>query len=245
MDVLHVDGQLLVVQKPAGLLAQPDHTGDADVLTLGTQVLADQTGQDDPFLGLVHRLDRPVSGIMVLARTSAAAKSLSRQFRERTAGKSYVAVVEGRLRGVGTWTDYVAKPDRQPRLVGPDHPDGKHARLQWQALAQSDGHTLLRIRLTTGRPHQIRLQSSERGHPVAGDERYGADASLSGGGIALHHAILRVEHPTRPRREAFVAPPPDRWAPLLTGAMREAVSKVLRRARPPSAEDPADEERRP
>src|SRR6056297_685362 len=138
MTLLHKDAQLLVVQKPSGLLAQPARTGDVDVLTLGKRHLREQ-GESDPFLGLVHRLDRPTSGIMVLARTSAAARALSRQFRERTVQKTYLALVEGTWRGVGTWTDYIAKPDRQPMVVGPDHPEGKRAALDWQALHRADG----------------------------------------------------------------------------------------------------------
>ncbi len=229
MEILHTDEQLLVIAKPPGRLAQPDHTGDADVLTLGKQYLDDQ-GEVDPFLGLVHRLDRPTSGVMVLSRTSAAARALSAQFRERTAEKTYLAVVEGTLRGIGTWTDYVAKLDRQPTLVSPDHPEGKRAKLQWQALTRSDDRTLLRLQLHTGRPHQIRLQAADRGHPVVGDTRYGASEPLPEGAIALHHAHLRVEHPERPTVNTFVAPVPDVWDAVLSAEMREAVDRVLDRA---------------
>lgn len=229
MEILHVDEQLFVVAKPPGRLAQPDRTGDPDVLSLGKQWLKDQ-GMSDPFLGLVHRLDRPTSGVMILARTSAAARDLSRQFRERTAEKTYLAVVEGGLRGIGTWTDYVAKPDRQPKLVPPDHPEGKPAELDWQALHATAERTLLRFQLRTGRPHQIRLQAAERNHPVVGDTRYGASKPLPDGAIALHHTILRVEHPARPRVETFVAPVPDVWDEVLTDAMRPVIERVLEQA---------------
>jgi tRNA pseudouridine32 synthase/23S rRNA pseudouridine746 synthase/23S rRNA pseudouridine1911/1915/1917 synthase len=229
MEILHEDEQLLVIAKPPGRLAQPDHTGDADVLTLAKRWLREQ-GEPDPFLGLVHRLDRPTSGVMVMARTSTAARVLSAQFRERTAEKTYLAVVEGQLRGIGAWSDYVAKPDRHPRLVAPDHPEGKYAELDWQALHRDDDRTLLRLQLHTGRPHQIRLQAAERGHPVVGDTRYGAAASLPEGAIALHHAHLRVEHPEQPRVETFVAPVPDVWSPVLSDEGRAAVERVLDRA---------------
>lgn len=230
MDVLYEDAQLLVVRKPAGTLAQPDHTGDPDVLTLGKQHLS--TGGDEPFLGLVHRLDRPTSGLMVLARTSDAAGALSRQFRERTAQKQYLALVEGVLRGIGTWQDYIAKPDRQPMIVGPEHPEGKRAELDWQALHREDGRTLLSIQLHTGRPHQIRLQAAERGAPVVGDTRYGGPSIAGNGEIALHHAILRVEHPSGPQRKTFVDGLPAHWTPLLSDDMRAAAGRVLARARP-------------
>lgn len=229
MEILHVDEQLLVVGKPSGRLAQPDRTGDPDVLTLGKKWLQKQ-GETDPFLGLVHRLDRPTSGVMVLARTSAAARALSKQFRERTAEKTYLAVVEGRLRGIGAWSDYVAKPGRQPKLVGPDDPAGKPAELNWQALHHDERRTLLRLQLHTGRPHQIRLQAADRGHPVVGDTRYGAAAPLADGAIALHHAHLRVEHPAAPRVETFVAPIPEAWEAVCTDDMKRIANRMMDRA---------------
>ncbi len=236
MTILHEDDQLLVVRKPAGRLAQPDHTGDIDVLTLGKRHLAGE-GDGDPFLGLVHRLDRPTSGVMVLARTSAAARHLSRQFRERTVQKQYLAVVAGTLRGIGTWTDFIAKPDRQPRIVSPDHAEGKRAELDWQALHTTDDRTLLQLQLHTGRPHQIRLQAAERDAPVVGDTRYGGPATQPDGGIALHQAVLRVEHPTQPERATFVADLPARWDSFLDAEMRAAAERVLARAHPTSASD--------
>jgi tRNA pseudouridine32 synthase/23S rRNA pseudouridine746 synthase/23S rRNA pseudouridine1911/1915/1917 synthase len=228
---LQKDAQLLVVRKPSGLLAQPDRTGDPDVLTLGKQHLRTQ-GHEDPFLGLVHRLDRPTSGLMVLARTSAAARSLSRQFRERTVHKEYLAVVEGELRGIGSWSDYIAKLDQQPQTVSPDHPEAARAALDWQALHTTTDRTLLRLQLHTGRPHQIRLQAAERGHPVVGDTRYGAAEAWRQGQIVLHHAILRLDHPERPHRETFVDPVPDAWTSVLSEEMQDAVERTLAQARP-------------
>ncbi|MFB6272090.1 MAG: RluA family pseudouridine synthase [Salinibacter sp.] len=231
MTILHRDEQLLVVDKPPGLLSQADRTGDPDVVTLGKERLAEEEG-GKPFLGLVHRLDRPASGILVLARTSDAARQLSRQFRERLVEKRYLVLVEGTLRGLGTWTDYIAKPDRQPRLVDPEHSAGQRAVLDWQALEAGAERTLLQIELRTGRPHQIRLQSTSRGHPVVGDVRYGASASLETHAIALHHALLRVDPPTKSRRETFVAGPPSVWTGVLTGEMRAAIQRVLDHAQP-------------
>ena len=229
MTILHRDEHLLVIAKPPGLLSQPDRTGDMDVVSLGKDRLAGEDGAD-PFLGLVHRLDRPASGVMVLARTSDAARDLSRQFRERLVEKRYLVLVEGTLSGIGTWTDYIAKPDRQPCLVDPDHSEGKRAVLEWQALTSSDDRTLLQVELHTGRPHQIRLQATSRRHSVVGDQRYGATSSLGDRAIALHHALLRVEHPASPRRETFVAEPPAIWDEATTDAMRAAVRRVLDRA---------------
>lgn len=230
MTILYEDEQLLVVRKPPGILAQPDRTGDEDVLTWGKKYLVEK-GASDPFLGLVHRLDRPTSGVMVLARTSAAARALSAQFRERTVQKQYLALVEGTLRGIGTWHDYIAKLNRRPRIVSPKHPEGKRAALDWQALAREGGNTLLQFQLHTGRPHQIRLQAAERQHPVVGDGRYGASASWPGGGIALHHAVLRVDAPEQSRRLTFVAEVPDEWEQL-SGPLQTAIDRALAQARP-------------
>lgn len=234
VDVLHVDNHLLVVNKPPGVLAQPDETGDEDVLSLARNQL-DVSSED--FLGLVHRLDRPTSGIMVLARTPEAARSLSAQFREREVEKRYVALVEGTLRGIGTWTDFIAKPGRQPQIVSSEHPEGKRAELDWMALDSDSGRTLLQVELKTGRPHQIRLQAAERGHPVVGDRRYGAEPTLGDAGIALHHALLRVEHPSRARRATFTAMPPPLWANVTNVPMETAIQDLLSRAGPT---DPAD-----
>ena len=226
MEVLHRDEHLLVVDKPPGLLSQADHTGDSDVVTLGKERLAEQENKE-PFLGLVHRLDRPASGLMVLACTSEAASELSRQFRERLVEKRYVVLVEGTLRGIGTWTDYIAKPDRQPRLVDPDDPDGKRAVLDWQALSTGQGRTLLQVELQTGRSHQIRLQATSRGHPVVGDQRYGASSTLGDRAIALHHALLRFDHPAHARRSTFTAEPPAVWSDALTDDMHSALRRML------------------
>lgn len=229
MDVLSLNEHLLVINKPPGLLSQADHSGDPDVVTRGKEHLAEEAGE--PFLGLVHRLDRPASGIMVLARTSEVARELSRQFRERVVEKKYLVLVEGTLRGIGTWIDYIAKPGRQPRLVDPDHSKGKRAELDWQALEASADRTLLQVELQTGRPHQIRLQATSRGHPVVADCRYGAQSEIGGRAIALHHALLRVEHPARPRRETYAAPPPAIWSKAMTDGMHEAIHRMLDRAR--------------
>ena len=228
MTILHRDEHLLVVSKPPGLLAQPDQTGDPDVVSRGKEMLSGET-EGAPFLGLVHRLDRPASGVMALARSPEAARELSRQFRERLVEKRYVVAVEGTLQGIGAWTDYIAKPDRQPRLVDPDHPEGKRAALDWQVLESSSARTLLQVTLQTGRPHQIRLQAASRGHPVVGDDRYGASDSLPDRAVALHHVLLRADHPARPRRETFVAPPPTHWSGVLTDAMDTVLHRMLDR----------------
>lgn len=212
MTVLYLDNHLLVVDKPPGLLAQADATGDADVLTLGKAYLKERFGKPgNVFLGLVHRLDRPASGVMVLARTSKAAARLSEQFRRRRPVKRYLALVEGRLEGAGRWEDHLRKTDqRRVEVVPAGAPGALDARLAWQALATDGRRTLVDVALETGRPHQIRVQFSHRGHPLLGDRRYGARERLDGRTLALHCWRLEVDHPTRGEVMRWSAPPP--WA---------------------------------
>ena len=227
-DVVYLDNHLLVVHKPAGLLVQEDRTGDSDLLTLGKAFLKEK--YDKPgnvFLGLVHRLDRPVSGVMVLARTSKAASRLSDQFRRRAPDKRYLALVEGRLDGQGRREDYLAKIDRHVRIVKPDHPKGKRAELRWQALAterRKEGNvSLVEVELLTGRAHQVRVQLAALGHPILGDLRYGAEREFDGRNLALHSYRLEIEHPTKREPMAFAAMPPATWQGTFDETVRDLV----------------------
>lgn len=225
LPISYQDEHLVVVEKPPGLLAQADRTGDPDVV----RILKERYGAEGaarPFIGLVHRLDRPASGLMVLGRTSEAARHLSAQFRERTVDKRYLAIVDGALAGLGTWTDYLVKENRSVRTVRPDHPDGKRAELSWQALAQSEGRSLLQVRLHTGRAHQIRVQCARRGHPILGDFRYGATRELDGQNLALHGYLLAVEHPATHRGMRWRAAPPAAWDPALNPPFRTAIQRL-------------------
>lgn len=223
-NVLYRDRYLLVVNKPPGVLSQADRTGDTDLVAWGKAFLEKEQGAADPFLAPAHRLDRPASGVMVLVRSSAAARDLARQFRERLTDKRYLAVVEGTGAGRGTLEGYIAKTDRTPRLTGPEDPDGRYARLQYQVLAEEGGASLLLVRPETGRPHQIRLQLSECGFPILGDRRYGATQPLDGRNLALHSYFLAFEHPAEGRRLRMTAPPPPSWPERFT----EAIARLLK-----------------
>jgi 23S rRNA pseudouridine1911/1915/1917 synthase len=221
---LFLDNHLLVVVKPAGLLAQADRTGDPDVLTLAKAFLKERFQKPGAvFLGLVHRLDRPVSGVMMLARTSKAAARLSEQFRARTVGKHYVALVEGRLAGQGTRVDWLRKRDERVERVAEGTPGAQRAALAWQALGTREGRTLVAVHLETGRAHQIRVQMAALGHPIAGDGRYGARSAWAPGTIALHSAVLRVAHPTHRTPMTFSAQPvwAGLWEPALASWLGE------------------------
>ena len=217
LRVLYLDNHLLVVDKPAGLLTQSDSTGDEDLLTLAKAYIKRRFDKPGAvFAGLVHRLDRPASGTIVIARTSKAASRLSEQFRARTVGKRYLALVEGRLDGEGRREDWLLKErDRngtRVRRVKPTKPGAKKAVLDWRALSVESRRSLIEVDLGTGRAHQIRVQLAALGHPIQGDLKYGASKPFGGGrAIALHARELTLDHPTQKERISFAADLPTTW----------------------------------
>jgi 23S rRNA pseudouridine1911/1915/1917 synthase len=211
VHVLHCDNHVLAVYKPGGLPVQADASGDADLLNLAKAWVArafDKPGA--AWLGLVHRLDRPARGVVVLGRTSKGAARLSAQFRERSTRKTYRVVVVGRPPApVGERCDWLLADERGARRVAEG--EGQRASLAWQTLAERDGLSLLEVDLHTGRKHQIRVQLAGLGCPVLGDLRYGAPAALPDHNIALLAHRLEIDHPTRSERLQFVAPEPPGW----------------------------------
>jgi 23S rRNA pseudouridine1911/1915/1917 synthase len=221
LDVVYEDNHCLAVNKPAGLLAQGDATGEPTALDEARSYLkAKYSKPGNVFIGLVHRLDRPTSGLLLLARTSKAASRLSEQFREGTVEKAYWAIVEGSCPADdGEWDDTLLKDERNNvvEVVPAGTPGGRHASLAYRVLGRSGGRTLMEVRPRTGRGHQIRVQLASRGLPIVGDRKYGAKSSvLAVDGkprVALHAYGLTFSHPTR--REAIVltakAPPDWPW----------------------------------
>lgn len=229
LPVLYEDNHLLAVDKPAGLLVQADRTGDPDALALAkTYLKAVYAKPGDVYLGLVHRLDRPVSGVLLFARTSKAAGRLSDAFRSRRVTKRYLALVAGAPPAGGWQTVSVHLahgPTGTARVVAPDTPGAQAASLAWRTLA-GDGRTaLVEVDLHTGRKHQIRAQLAALGWPVLGDLRYGAVAPFADGrAIALHAARLTVPHPTRGEDVTVVAPPPAPWRGRFEAAVAAALA---------------------
>lgn len=210
MDVVYLDNHLLVVRKPAGVLAQANETGDEDLLTLGKAYLKERFNKPgNVFLGLVHRLDRPTSGVTVFARTSKAAARLSEQIRQRTVRKRYLAIVEGSTPGEDQWEDCLEKRDRQSFVV--KSPRGKRAQLTFQTLARMDDKSLVVVDMATGRHHQIRVQFASRGFPLLGDKRYGSRKTFDGRNLALHCFEMIVDHPSQKKRLTFRVPPDQEW----------------------------------
>ncbi len=216
IPVRYVDNHLLVIEKPAGWLSQADRTGDMDVLSeMKSWVGACFNKPGNVYLGLVHRLDRPASGLMVLARTSKAAARLTDQLKHRTVEKQYLAWVEGEAPERAQWEDHLIKENGHVRVVNASKPGAKSASLEMTRVSFHNGTSLLSIRLHTGRPHQVRVQCASRGLPLVGDMRYGATSELDGRNLALHAAALAVDHPTRKTRMGWTSQLPDSWPEVI------------------------------
>ena len=204
LKILYTDNHLLVVRKPAGLLVQGDRTGDTSLLDCARQYIKDQFNKPgNVYLGLVHRLDRPTSGVVVFALTSKAAKRLSEQFREGNIRKIYWALVQGKTPPEGTLVDRIRR--HGPKSHISKGTDGQYAELSFRRLRYRKGMSWIEIELATGRHHQIRVQFAHRGHPVIGDFRYGSKIKFGQRALALHARSLTISHPTRKEEMTFVA----------------------------------------
>lgn len=207
ITILFEDNHLLAIHKPAGVLSQEDYSGEPDVLTLCKAYLKREYNKPgNVFLGLVHRLDRPVAGVMLLAKTSKAASRISEQIRKRTVKKRYLAVVEGNPGDNGMLVHYLLK-DRDTnrvKVVDPGNSNAQKSELTFQKTDQKKNLALLNISLITGRPHQIRVQLSHEGFPIVGDSKYGQSTSSE---IALFASELEVIHPTLKKPVNITATP--------------------------------------
>lgn len=212
VEVRYVDNHVLVVEKPAGMLSQGDRTGDEDLLSRMKQWVGERYNKPgNVYLGLVHRLDRPASGLMVLARTSKAAARLTEQFKQRTVEKHYLAWVEGSTPAAATWEDHLLKQDGSVSVVRASTPGAKRASLEFKTVQQTEDRSLVAVHLHTGRAHQIRVQFASRGFPLVGDMRYGARTELDGRNLALHATALAFDHPTRKVRMGWTSTVPASW----------------------------------
>ena len=207
-EIVYEDNHVLVAVKPPNMLSQADHTGDPDILSgLKEYIRVKYDKPGAAWLGLVHRLDRPVGGLMVFARTSKAAARLSSQLQGHRLGREYLCLAVGQTPPQFTRTDWLLKDERLNRVAvcGPDVKGAQKAILHGETLAERGGLSLCAIRLETGRSHQIRVQMGHAGAPLWGDNRYGP--GVPGQQIALWGYKLSFEHPTRHEVMTFHAFP--------------------------------------
>ncbi|MDD6051192.1 MAG: RNA pseudouridine synthase [Clostridiales bacterium] len=197
MNIVYEDNHVIVAVKPPNMLSQADNTKDADMLSeLKEYIRVKYKKPGNVYLGLVHRLDRPVGGLMVFARTSKAAARLSAQMREHAMGREYLCVTEGDVKDKFTLINYLIQNERMNRVMvcDADERGAQEAILHGHCLARRNGTSLCALRLETGRKHQIRVQMKEMGAPLWGDHRYGR--GIPGQQIALWGYKLTFEHPT-------------------------------------------------
>lgn len=211
VKVLFEDNHIIVAIKPAGVLSQSDGSPASDMLTiLKAYIKEEYSKPGEVYLGLIHRLDRPVSGVMVFARTSKAASRLSEQIRTRKVEKIYRCVVKGILEGEGRLENFISKDEDKNivTVIDKEKPGYKASYLDYRALASKDGLTMVEVKLGTGRSHQIRAQMAHTGYPLIGDQKYG-DKDKRCKDIALEAYKLSFEHPVKREFITFEAPIPS------------------------------------
>lgn len=205
LDIIFADNHLLVVNKPGGLLTQPSGTEQDSLEAQAKSWIKQQ--YDKPgnvFLEAVHRLDKPVSGIVLFARTSKALARLQEAMREKQSKKIYRALVEGIPSSKqGTLEHYLLHGEHQAHVVSLGTPEAKRCVLHYHVLESKNGKSLLEIELETGRYHQIRAQLSAAGHSIIGDKRYGNCSPFRSEEIALQHVRLEIPHPITKKLQVF------------------------------------------
>ena len=211
-QILFEDNHLLVINKPPGVLAQGDNTKDRSVLDIVKNIIKIRDNKPGKvYLGLVHRLDRPTSGVMVLAKTSKALSRLNKQFAEKTTSKTYWAIVSGTAADTPTrLSHFLIRKQAQNKYYAhrKEVPNSKFSELIYTKKRDLDSYTLLEIELLTGRHNQIRAQLSAEELIIKGDLKYGDKRPNKDGSIHLHARKLTIIHPTLKEPISFTAPPP-------------------------------------
>ena len=222
MEVVYEDNHIIIVNKKSGEIVQGDKTGDVPLSdTVKAYIKERYQKPGEVFLGVVHRLDRPVSGLVVFARTSKALTRLNKMFAEGQVHKTYWAIVEMRNESHSTFniqhstfseiTHWLVRNEKQNKSYAYDHevPHSKKAILRYRPIAQSDRYTLLEVNLLTGRHHQIRCQLAAIGHPIKGDLKYGAKRSNPDGSISLLSHRVEFIHPVSKENIVLESPLPE------------------------------------
>ncbi len=211
INIIYEDNHLLVVEKPVGIPVQEDKSKDIDMIRLLKDYrIKNENKSGDAYIGLVHRLDRPVGGIMVFAKTSKAASRLSEEIRNNTFHKTYLAVIKGTLKNKeNTLNDYLIKNEKENKSYVTSKDKGKASSLKYKVISEKDNLSLVEINLITGRSHQIRVQFSSRNHPLVGDSKYGNNPNNID--IALFAQSITLAHPTTKETLTFTLKVPNRY----------------------------------
>ena len=205
INILYEDNHLLVVEKKVGVLSQSDGSNTPDMLTILKRYLKEKYHKPgNVYLGLVHRLDKNVGGVMVFAKTSKAARRLSEQIRNRKFKKTYLAICKGIIKSDGEYIDYLKRVEYRSVISNSKY--GKLARLNFKVLDIKDNNTLVKINLETGRHHQIRVQFAYHNHPLLGDEKYGSKGENT---LALYAYKLEFIHPITKDELSFTLLPKE------------------------------------
>ena len=198
-EILYEDNHLLAISKRAGDLVQGDQTGDTTLPDLIKQYIKEKYNKPgNVFLGVIHRLDRPTTGVVLFARTSKGLERMNAAFKNRKIQKSYWALVEGQITENGQLQHYLKKNPKNNKSIAYRRPEAgaKKAKLSYKVLNCGDRYTMLEVDLHTGRHHQIRSQLATIGHPIKGDVKYGARRAERDKSICLHARSLEFNHPT-------------------------------------------------
>lgn len=218
IDILYQDNHLIAVNKRAGDLVQGDQTGDVPLPDRIKEYLKEKYNKPgNVFCGVIHRLDRPTTGVVLFARTSKGLERMNKAFKERQTQKTYWAIVEGKLHGENTPKHYLKKNPKNNKAIVFKRPEvgAKEASLSYRVLTTGDNYSLVEIELHTGRHHQIRAQFSALGHSIKGDVKYGARRSERDKSICLHARSLTFEHPTTKEMVHIVSHSPESFSPFV------------------------------
>jgi RluA family pseudouridine synthase len=226
-SILFEDSWVIAINKPSGLFTQAARGVPSLQVQVSEFLQARNRSSGVPFVGIIHRLDRPTSGVVLFGLNTSAVRRLNDQFRERTIVKTYLAIVKGVADESGLATDWLRKIDdvAKGELCGQDDAGAKLAKLAWRRVATQDGYSLVQVELETGRMHQIRLQLSSRGWPIVGDDLYGVgsrenerefqgdvtEESSQSNLFGLHAVNLTFRHPKTAKEICLSSPLPDLW----------------------------------
>ncbi|GHM99177.1 RNA pseudouridine synthase [Cytophagales bacterium WSM2-2] len=213
LAVLYEDNHLLAVNKTSGVLVQGDETGDEPLVELCKKYIKEKYKKPgEVFLGVVHRIDRPVSGVVIFARTSKSLDRMNALFRDRQTKKTYWAIVQSKpAKESGTLVHWLVKNEAKNKTTAyaRENKEGQRSELSYQLLRQRSDYFLLEVNPITGRPHQIRVQLASMGCPIVGDLKYGYDQPNPDKSICLHARQLEFIHPVKKEKISLVAPLPS------------------------------------